>query len=499
MRTQMTGIVVDFGPVRAVDHVDLLVEPGEIHGLIGENGAGKSTLMNVLAGVLSPKEGEIRLDAQKVRFNNTMAAMGHGIRFVHQELNLCNDLNVFENMYLAQELKSKNGLLDKKKMADNARAVFQRMHVDIDPWAVVSTLQAAEKQLVEIARGLLFKCDLLILDEPTTALSNQEIDSLFVIMRSLQKEGVSFIYISHKMPEIFRICDRFTVLRDGKNVASGDIKDVNERRITEMMTGKQYEDEAFASRVSQAREKVAMQAEGLSGAGFNDISFTLREGEILAITGLQGSGRDQLADALFGVIPHSGTLLVGGQPIRGGIARFLKRGVAMVPRNRKERGILKDLSIYDNLSMGFINTLQKGFIVRPPHEKARYSRQKQALDIRADNPKNPVSSLSGGNQQKVILGRWLETKANVLIFDNPTQGIDVGTKFEIYTLLLRLAREGHAILVFSSEFPEIRKVADSCIVMYRGEVNKVLSREDLSEDLLMYYSTGSNVEEKLHA
>ena len=499
MRTQMTGIVMDFGPVRAVDHVDLLVEPGEIHGLIGENGAGKSTLMNVLAGVFPPKAGEISLDGQKVRFGNTMAAMGHGIRFVHQELNLCNDLNVFENMYLAQELRLKSGLLDKKKMAENARQVFGRMHVTIDPWAVVGSLQAAEKQLVEIARGLLFKCDLLILDEPTTALSNQEIDSLFVIMQSLKKEGVSFIYISHKMPEIFRICDRYTVLRDGQKVATGDIRDVTERRITEMMTGKQYEDETFASRISQAREKVAMQADDLSGSGFSHISFTLKEGEILAITGLQGSGRDQLADALFGVIPHTGTLSVGGQPIRGSIPRFLKRGVAMVPRNRKERGILKDLSIYDNLSMGFINTLQKGFFVRMKHERARYVRQKAALDIRADNAKNPISSLSGGNQQKVILGRWLESSARVLIFDNPTQGIDVGTKFEIYTLLLRLAREGHAILVFSSEFPEIRKVADSCLVMYKGEVNKVLSREELDEDLLMYYSTGSNVEEKRHA
>lgn len=494
MRVEMSGITVDFGPVRAVDQVSLSVEPGEIRGLLGENGAGKSTLMNVLAGTFAPKEGDILLDGQKVRFSGAKAAMKAGIRLIHQELNLCNDLRVFENMYLAQEIKTKGGLLDRKTMIENSAKVFERMGVAIDPRAVVDDLQAAEKQLVEIARALLFSCDLIIMDEPTTALSNQEIDALFAIMRQLKAQGVSFIYISHKMPEIFRICDTYTVLRDGRFIKTGNIAEVTEREITEMMTGKSLSDDEFNRRPTHVRNEVAMQAENLSGEGFQDVSFTLRRGEILAITGLQGSGRDSLADALYGALPHTGRLSVAGQELRGGIARFLRQRVAMVPRNRKERGILNDLNIYDNLSMGYFNTRMREKLIRTKQEKSRYLRQKQALDIRADNPRNLISSLSGGNQQKVILGRWLEADADVLIFDNPTQGIDVGTKFEIYHLMLRLAAEGKAILVFSSEFPEILKVADRCLVMYKGSVNAELNRSEMDEDRMMYYSTGANLE-----
>lgn len=499
MRVEMLGIVVDFGPVRAVDHVDLIVETGEIRGLIGENGAGKSTLMNILAGSFGPKEGEILLDGRKVRFTGVKSAMENGIRLIHQELNLCNELRVFENMYLAQELIDKSGLLDKKSMLSMAEKVFERMGVNIDPMAYVSDLQAAQKQLVEIARALLFKCDLIIMDEPTTALSNQEIDGLFEIMRQLKSQGVSFIYISHKMPEIFEICDTYTVLRDGKWISTGNIKDINEYEITEMMTGKTHLNQDFNLRLSSKTDQIALEAEKLSGKGFEDISFKLYQGEILAITGLQGCGRDELADALFGVIPHSGVLRVEDKIIKGGISRFLRHRIAMVPRNRKERGILNDLSIYDNLSMGYFNTRMKELLIKPKQEKARYQGQKLALDIRSDNPKNLITSLSGGNQQKVILGRWLEADADILIFDNPTQGIDVGTKFEIYHLMLRLAAQGKAILVFSSEFPEIIKVADRCIVMYKGKMNAVLERREISEERMMFYSTGSNINKILQA
>ena len=491
----MKGIVVDFGPVRAVDHVDLTIRPGRILGLLGENGAGKSTLMNVLAGTFAPTEGEILLDGQRVRFPNAMAAMRHGIRFIHQELNLCNDLNVFENMYLAQELRGKGALLDKREMARRAGEVLGRMKVDIDPWTKVEQLQTAEKQLVEIARSLLFKCDLIIMDEPTTALSNKEIDGLFAIMRQLKAEGVSFVYISHKMPEIFEICEDYYVLRDGVLVGGGLIGDTDESAITEMMIGRTLNADEFAHKPCHATSQVAMQADNLCGKNFHGVSFTLHKGEILAFTGLQSSGRDELADALFGVIPHTGDLRVGGKALsHGEIRRFMKNGVAMVPKNRKERGILNDLTIYDNTSMGFYNTRMKGPLIRMKAEKARYQRQKEALSIKADNPKNEITSLSGGNQQKVILGRWLETNADVLIFDNPTQGIDVGTKFEIYHLMIELAKSGKAILVFSSEFPEIFKVADKCHVMYKGEVNAVLGRGEMTEKAVMGYSTGANVE-----
>ena len=497
---EMKGIVVDFGPVRAVDHVDFTVQPGEIVGLMGENGAGKSTLMNVLAGTFPPAEGEILLDGKKVCIDNARHAMRLGIRFIHQELNLCNDLTVFENMYLAEEIKS-GPLLNKKAMAARCAEVFERMQVAINPWATVGSLQPAEKQMVEIARALLFKSEVIIMDEPTTALSTHEIENLFEIMRQLKGEGVSFIYISHKMPELFEICDTYYVLRDGKFVARGRFDEIGESDVTEMMIGRQLKDEDFEHKPCYAREEVALSVKNFSGAGFRDVDFELRKGEIIAITGLQGSGRDQLADALFGVEPSTGEIMVNGQSAQSGgtVIQRMRRGIAMVPRARKERGILNDLTIYDNTSMAFFNTKHRGLLVSPAQEALRYEGQKKALSIKADNPKNPITSLSGGNQQKVILGRWLETDADILIFDNPTQGIDVGTKFEIYHLILGLAQSGKAILVFSSEFPEIYKLADKCMVMYLGTVNQVLSRSELTEKAMMYYATGANLEGIRHA
>ena len=494
MLIQMEQIVMDFGPVRAVDHVDLTVHPGEILGLLGENGAGKSTLMNVLAGTFPPTSGRILLDGKQVHISNATQAMKHGIRFIHQELNLCNDLTVFENMYLAQEILYKGRLLNKKEMAAHCSDVFRRMNIEIDPWSKVADLSIAEKQLVEIARSLLFKCDLIIMDEPTTALSNREIENLFVIMRQLKAEGVAFIYISHKMPEIFEICDSYTVLRDGQLVGSGRIADINEKAATEMMIGRSLADEEFRNKPCYATEEVLLEADHLTGSTYQDVSFQLHRGEILAFTGLQSSGRDQLADSLFGVEPCSGAIQMNGTPLTGSIHARMKTGLAMVPRNRKERGIHNDLSIQDNTSMGYYNTRMKNLLIRPAEEKKRFLRQKEALQIKTDNPRNPITSLSGGNQQKVILGRWLETGSDVLMFDNPTQGIDVGTKFEIYHLLINLAKSGKAVLIFSSEFPEIMKVADRCIIMYKGRINRVMERSEMNEEDMMYYSTGANFE-----
>ncbi len=495
MLVEMKNIVMEFGPTRAVDNVSITIQPGTVLGLLGENGAGKSTLMNVLAGSYQPTAGEILLDGKKVVMHNAKVANRHGIRFIHQELNLCGDLKVFENMYLGDEI-SRFGLLKKDEMKARCAKVLERMRVDIDLEAEVGQLNAAEMQLVEIAKALLFQSELIIMDEPSTALSTHEIENLFTIMRQLREEGVSFIYISHKMPELSEICDRYYVLRDGQLVAEGKFAEIDEDGITELMIGRQLRDEDFSHHVCRATEEVCLQVEGLTSAGFADISFTLHRGEILAVTGLQGSGRDELADALFGVAPFQGRMTLNGQETRGGqsIRAFMKKGVAMVPRMRKERGIHNDLSIYDNLSMAFLNTKFKGGLISGREERARYARQQRAMSIKAGDPRNPITSLSGGNQQKVILGKWLETDADMLLFDNPTQGIDVGTKFEIYRLILELAKSGKAIIVFSSEFPEIYKVADSCVVLYKGRVNAVMGRDEMTEKGVMYYSTGANLE-----
>lgn len=492
----MKGIVKDFGPVRAVDHIDFTVNSGEIIGLLGENGAGKTTLMNVLAGTFPPDEGEIFIDSNKVQISNALNAMRMGIRFIHQEISLCNDLRVFENMFLSEEILRKNGLLDKKEMINRCQKVFERMQIQIDPNAIVGTLQPAERQLVEIARALLFKCDLIIMDEPSTALATKEIKRLFDIMRQLKTEGVSFIYISHKMPELFEICDVYYIMRDGKLVAHGKFAEIDEQQATELMIGRHLADEEFLHKPYYGKEEVILSVKNFSGKSFFDINFDLHKGEILAITGLQGSGRDLLADALFGAEPYTGTLQVKNNTLKSGstIIDHMKNGIGMVPRSRKERGIHNDLSIYDNISMAFFNTKFKRLLIDNRREKERFLREQKALSIKTDQPKNPITSLSGGNQQKVILGRWLEAEADILLFDNPTQGIDVGTKFEIYRLIIDLAKKGKAIIVFSSEFPEIHKVADTCIVLYKGRINARLNRDEISEMSIMYYSTGANLE-----
>lgn len=496
MLVEMKGITKDFGPVRALDDVDFKIDTGEIVGLVGENGAGKTTLMNILTGTYTATKGDIFIDGKKVQISNVRIANQYGIRVIRQELNLCNDLKVFENMFLAEEIKTKYGLLDKKEMIEQSAMVFKRMNVNINPNSIMRNLQAAEKQLVEIAKSLLFKSELIIMDEPTTALSTHEISNLFKIMRQLVAEGVSFIYISHKMPELFEICEKYFVLRDGKLVSQGKFADIDENDLTEMMIGRYLLDEIFSKHIDNSGEQVAISVKELHGIGFHNINFDVHKGEVLAITGLQGSGRDNIADALFGETKFTGEILINGKQIKPGssIRTFMKRGIGLVPRMRKERGIHNDLSIYDNINMAYLNTKFSKVLISNKEVHKRYDRNKETLDIRAGNPNNVITSLSGGNQQKVILGKWLEVDADVLLFDNPTQGIDVGTKFEIYHLIARLAEQGKAIIVFSAEFPEIYKVADKCIVLYKGSINAVLNRDELTEKNIMYYSTGANLE-----
>ncbi len=499
MRLEMKNIVMEFGPVRAVDNVSITVNQGEIVGLLGENGAGKSTLMNVLAGIYTPVSGQILIDGKEVAMKNVRTADQNGIRFIHQELNLCKDLRVWENMFLGDELRNRMGFVDRQRMIARCKEVFERMHASIDPDVPLETLSAAEKQLVEIGRALLFESQLIIMDEPSTALSTAEIEHLFDLMRQLKSEGVSFIYISHKMPELFEICDVYFVMRDGKLVSQGRFADTDEEKITEQMIGHNLQEDGFNHHTCYMEEEVVLSAKHLHGGELSDLSFDLHKGEILAVTGLQGSGRDALADALFGVVPFQGELEIGGKTMsgraaEGTIKKYMKNGVAMVPRMRKERGIHNDLSVLDNLSMGYLNTRFKKLFISKKEETARLEREREAMSIKVASYQDPITSLSGGNQQKVILGKWLETNADILLLDNPTQGIDVGSKFEIYHLILKLAKEGKSIIVFSQEFPEIYKVADSCIVLYKGKCNAWLKRENLTEKNVMYYSTGANLE-----
>ncbi|AOT72568.1 sugar ABC transporter ATP-binding protein [Geosporobacter ferrireducens] len=494
MILEMKNISKYFGPVKALSDVSFTVRDSEIHGLLGENGAGKTTLMNILAGAFPPSSGQIYFNGEEIKEMTTRKSTALGIRFIHQELNLVNDLKVYENLFLGEEIKNKYGFLDKKTMIKRSAKVFERMKVEIDPEEMVEYLETSRKQLVEIAKALLFESKLIIMDEPTTALTNKEIQSLFDIMRILKKEGVSIIYISHKMPELFEICDEYTVLRDGKFIDSGKFKDINEKKVTELLVGRKIIDLEIEERTISDEELLSV--EGLTCSVFKDISFKLRCGEVLAITGLHGDGRRELAEALFGARKvDSGTISLHGKVVgTRSIKNVMNSGIAMVPRNRKERAIIKDMNILDNLSIAFFVNSHKNLFIKRADEIRRYTKNKEAVGIKAGDPQNLITSLSGGNQQKVIISRWLELDSDVYILDNPTQGIDVGAKFEIYKLISNLAKKGKGLVVFSSEFPEIWKIADRCIVMYKGGINTILSREQLSEENVMFYATGSNLE-----
>ena len=495
MNLEMKNITKTFGPVIALNDVNFNISPGEIHGLLGENGAGKTTLMNVLAGTFPQDSGTVLINGNAVHGITPKRAGEMGIRFIHQELSLCNDLRVYQNMFLGAEF-NKAGFILKKNEIKRAQEVLDYLHSGIPAEALVGELETAKKQLVEIARALLFKSDLIIMDEPTTALNKQEIVNLFKIMNQLKEQGVSFVYISHKMPEVFEICGKYTVLRDGKFIHSGLIKDINEHQVTELLIGKTFATTNLKEGASAAIGETVFKINNLNGRTFRNISLELRRGEVVAITGLQGSGTDELATAIFGASPViSGTIHTAKRMLDlRSINRVMKSGVGMIPRNRKERGILPHLSIRQNNSLAFFTTKHKKLFISQKQEHERFLTNRQKLDIRAANDVDPITSLSGGNQQKIILSKWLEINADVYIMDNPTQGIDVGSKYSIYKLMNNMAKEGKAILLFSTEFPEIQQVADRCIILYKGTIKAIIDRKDISEVTIMTHSTGTITE-----
>ena len=488
---EMNHVSKAFGGSQALTDIHFSVEEGEIHALLGENGAGKSTLMNILTGVIPADSGSIRFLGRDYPTPTITQMEQAGIAFVHQELNVINDLTVADNIFLCRELKGPLGLLRQKEQVSRARQLFEDLGVDMDPTIMVSELKTSEKQLLEICRALYMDAKLLILDEPTTALSNSEIDHLFGILRKLKAQGKSFIFISHKMPEIFAIADRYTVLRNGEYVASGYIKDTNAREVTSYMVGNNYIDED----VYLPRElgDPILRLQHYSGQGFQDIDLTVRRGEIVAFTGLAGCGASELMQTMFGALPsEGGHMSVSGKALDGSIVRFMKNGVAMLPANRKENSVVPDMTIMENfyLAEHELSRRKKPFI-RMSEESRRYEAQKESLHIKAASSSDSILALSGGNQQKVFLARWLNIGADVLLFDNPTQGVDVGAKEEIYKLILGFAQEGKTVIINTLEIPEIQKVADRCVVFYEGRIVKIFEHSEVNEHDVMLYSTNA--------
>ena len=488
---QMTDISKSFFGVTVLDHVDFSVEQGEVHALLGENGAGKSTLMNILAGVYTRDGGNVLFDGKPLVHTTVQSSEQAGIAFVHQELNLFNDLKVYENIFLRKEITNRLGVLNKRAMIARSRQLFEELGVDIDPNAMVSDLETSKKQLLEIAKALFANAKLFILDEPTTALNSREIDHLFHIVRKLKSTGKSFIFISHKMTEIFMIADRYTVLRNGTLIQTGKIGEITPTEVTRLMVGSKYSDQS----VYQTRKlgDPILEMEHLSGEGFEDVTLSIRRGEVIGFTGLKGAGISEMMRTVFGVQPiQGGVLKICGQPVRhDSIHQAMCHKMAMIAENRKENSILPDFNLLENTYVSEHTLTRRHPVIRRNKEVRRFETLKSTLNIRANTPFDMITSLSGGNQQKVILARWLNTDADILLMDNPTQGIDVGAKAEIYKLILDLAEKGKTILVNTLEIPEVQKVADRCIVFYHGHVQTALERDEITEEQVMLCATNA--------
>lgn len=487
---EMNHISKSFGGSKALSDVHFEMEEGEVHALLGENGAGKSTLMNILTGVLPADSGKIVFMGKEYTSPTIKEMEKAGIAFVHQELNVINDLSVADNIFLRKEIKNKFGLINEKEQIKKTRELFESLGVDMNPSEMVSNLKTSEKQLLEICKALYSDARLLILDEPTTALSNDEIEHLFSILRRLKKAGKSFVFISHKMPEIFSIADRYTVFRNGQYISSGRIADVDAQKLTSDMVGVNYVDADYYEPRELGEE--ILRLHNYSGHGFNKINLSVRRGEVLAFTGLAGSGASELMQTMFGVLPNEGGYIeVNGTKITGKIGKFMKSKVSMLPANRKENSVIPDLSILENFYTSEHVLSKKKQFINEKAELEKYQIQKEKLKIKAENSSLGIASLSGGNQQKVFLARWLNTGAEVLLFDNPTQGVDVGAKSEIYRLILEFAKQGQTVIINTLEIPEVQKVADRCVVFYEGEIAAILDHKDVTEQVVMAYSTGA--------
>lgn len=487
----MSGIYKAFSGVSVLSGVELHVNVGEIHALLGENGAGKSTLMNILSGSYTADAGTVTFDGADITGSSIKQIEDAGIAFVHQELNLFNDLLAYENIFLGAEETTPWGSLKKRDMANKAAELFERLGVDIDPYALVDDLKPSEKQLLEISRALFRNAKLLILDEPTASLNTDEVEHMFQIVRGLRDKGTSFIFISHKMPEIFELCDTYTVLRNGKFIANGNISDTTPREVTNLLVGAALSDrDAYEPR--ELGEEM-LRVEHFSGEGFTDVTFTARRGQIIGLTGLKGCGSSELMQGLFGIYhPSGGNVEVCGKKLHGGsIHEAMGAGIAMLPADRKENSVIPDMSLLENMYLSEHVLSARSFAINTKCENERFEKYGKLLNIKANSSADNINSLSGGNQQKVFLARWLNTDAQVLLLDNPTQGIDVGAKSEIYHLILDLARKGKTVIINTLEIPELREVADVCYVLYEGRVVKELAHDEINEQTVMLYSTNS--------
>lgn len=489
-----------FNAVRALDDVSFDVLPGELHAVMGENGAGKSTLMKILSGVIPDYSGELWIDGQRQHFTSTSDAERVGISIIHQELNLVEQLTVAANIFLGREVTNRFGVLNSREMERQSAELLAELKSRIAPTALVSSLRVGDQQLIEIAKALALQSSILIMDEPTSALTESEVARLYGVIDNLRSRGVTILYISHKMDEVFRLADRITVLRDGKFVATVDKAATDARKIAHLMVGRDL-DEPTPRRLA-GESPVVLEVDQLSlpwpGHSqrwrLHNISFNLRRGEIVGIAGLMGAGRTELLECLFGAspLPHLGQIMLHGQARRfTHPGQAMSAGVAMVTEDRKRLGLFSTMSVRENISLCALKSLSLRGILVGQHERQAAQQQVLQLGVKSDGVDASIHSLSGGNQQKCIVGRCLLTNPQVLLLDDPTRGVDVGAKAELYRLMERLAAEGMAILVTSSELPELLTVSDRILVLCEGVLTGEFTRAEATEQKIMEAATQS--------
>jgi inositol transport system ATP-binding protein len=491
---KLTQITKSFPGVKALKEVSLDVMPGEVHALMGENGAGKSTLMKIVAGMIRPDIGTIELDGQAVQIRNEREAMAAGISMIHQELMPVKEMTIAENIFLGREPDiGLLGIVNKREMHKNTSDLLKRVGVDLSPKLMMKQLSVAETQLVEISKAISYNSRIIIMDEPTSAITEREVEKLFGLIRALKEQGVAIIYISHKMDEIFQISDRITILRDGQYVGTAVAKELDNEKLIRMMVGRELSN-IFPKTDNEAGE-ICLEVRSLTRAGeFQNISFQVRKGEIVGIAGLMGAGRTELAETVFGLRKaDSGEILINGRKVSIHTPQdAIQNGIALVPEDRKGVGLNLIASVKNNLTLPNLGSFQTagiiGFILQSKERKAA-EKQIVALNIKTPTMHQRVGSLSGGNQQKIVLGKWLMQNPDILILDEPTRGIDIGAKAEIYALINELAKEGKAIIMISSELPEIIGLSDRVLVLSGGRLTGEYSKEDITQEKIMTSAT----------
>lgn len=490
---EMKGITKTFPGVKALNNVNLSIKPGTVHALMGENGAGKSTLMKILLGIYSEYEGSIIYQGKKQKIKNVKQALDLGISMIHQELTFIENMTIAENIHLGKEPSIRKIWIHEKRMLKSTKELLSRINLPLDPKTLMKDLSVSEKQMVEIAKAISYESKIIIMDEPTSAISDREVEKLFNIINELKKNGVAIIYISHKMDEIFKISDKITILRDGGYIGTYNANNLTIEKLVSLMVGRQLND-LFPPKNTVLGEEVINISNLNKKGSFENISFNVHKGEIVGIAGLMGAGRTEVVNSIFGLeLLDSGEIKINGKKVKiKSPADALNAGISLVSEDRKQIGLILPLSVRENMTLSILPFVSKFSLISKERESKIVDEFIKELSIKTPNKEQLVKNLSGGNQQKIVIAKSLLKDPNVIILDEPTRGIDIGAKTEIYNLIIKLAEQGKAVIIVSSELTEILGLSDRILVMHEGKITGELSKDEANQENIMKLAVGGN-------